>query len=229
MGVKLFVQDAGPIKPGENKTWDCTLPSNAVTMTIQGRVLGKPSGKPVSAAVSYQNRKTQAFAWVVIDPGSEGTYELKLSSPGTYDVWARYASANRDDGRQDNCRTIPWEPGSTHTVDFQLPDPFAMAIRVIDEAGQPVQGAEVEGVRGPIYIKTSKTDADGRYAWDGFAPGVEAYFTISKDGYVTTESQRITGETGAVYPEETVILYAADAQEGLDPAPDETPPNTSGN
>ena len=226
VGVRLFEQDAGPIEPGENKTWDCTLPSKAETMTIQGRVLGQPSGKPVSAAVSYQNRKTQSFAWAPIDPGSDGTYELKLSSPGTYDVWARYASANADDGRQENGQSIPWEAGSTHTVDFQLPDPFAMSIRVVDAVGQPVQGAEVEGVRGPIYIKSTKSDAYGRYGWDGFAPGVEAHFVISKDGYLTTESQWITGETGAVYPEETIVLYADDGLEGLAVTPDGASPNT---
>jgi RNA polymerase sigma factor (sigma-70 family) len=226
VGVKLFVQDAGPVEPGENKTWNCTLPSKAETMTIQGRVLGQPSGKPVSSHVSYQNRKTQASCCVPIDPGSDGTYELVLSTPGTYDVWARYASATFEDRRQENGRAISWEAGSTHTIDFQLPDPFAMSIRVVDASGEPVQGAEVEGVVGPIYVGDTKTDADGRYGWDGFAPGVEAHFTISKDGYLTTESQRITGESGAVYPEETIVLYAADGLEGVPLTPDGTSPNT---
>jgi RNA polymerase sigma factor (sigma-70 family) len=220
--VKLFKEDAGPLAPGENKTWNCTLPSDGEMMTIRGRVLGLRSGKPLEASIAYENTKTRESSMVVLDPGNDGAYELKLNSPASYELWGRYMVGTLETGRKETSQTIPWAAGTTRIVDFRLPDPFALSIRVVDTAGQPVEGANVDGTQG-VFRPKYKTDEEGRYEWDGFAPGMEAHFTVTKDGYRTAESQRITGESGAVYPEETVLLHRVDEPEVVEPTPPAAP------
>jgi RNA polymerase sigma-70 factor (ECF subfamily) len=218
--VELFKQDAGALAPGEDKIWNCTIPSDSESMTIRGRVLGQRSDKPLEAAVAYENTKTHDRSGIVLDPDNNGAYELKLTAPATYELWGRYNAGALDDGRTETGQTIPWAAGITRTVDFRLPDPFTMSVRVVDTEGQPVEGAEVDGHQ-QIFRKKHKTDENGHFEWDGFAPGFEAYFSITKDGYREAESQRITGEPGMVYPEETVVLHRVDEPEEEEPtAPD---------
>ncbi len=222
--VNLFKQDAGPVAPGEHKTWNCTLPSEGEMMTIRGHVLGLHSGRPLEASVAYENTKTHQSLMVVIDPGNDGAYELILNTPASYELWGHYMAGTLDTGRKESSQTVPWAAGTTRTVDFRLPDPFVMSIRVVDTEGQPVEGANVDGTQG-VFRPKYKTDQEGRYAWDGFAPDIEAHFTVTKDGYRQAESQRITGESGAVYPEETVVFHRVDEPEAVDsplppPAPD---------
>ncbi len=223
VNVKLFTQDAGPIAPGEQKSWDCTLPSVSDVMTIRGRVLALRSGKPVDATVACENMRTHESSAIVSNFQNDGTYELKLSTPGTYEVWGRYTSGTMDGGRQETKKSIPWAAGATRMIDFRLPDPFTMAIRVVDTEGLPVPGAQVDMPHG-THVRTTKTDEYGRYDWDEFVPGTEAQFTIAKDGYRRAHSQRILGESGAVYPEETIILYRLDEPEEAPPKPYEALP-----
>lgn len=216
--VNLFKENAGLLAPGENKTWNCTLPSDGEMMTIRGRVLGRRSGKPLEASVAYENTKTHESSMVVLDPGNDGTYELKLTVPASYELWGHYMVGTLENGRKETSQTIPWVAGATRTLDFRLPDPFVMSIRAVDAAGQPVEGANVDGTQG-VFRPKYKTDEEGRYEWDGFAPGMEAHFTVTKDGYRQAESQRITGESGAVYPEETIVLHRVDEPEEETPKP----------
>lgn len=222
IGVKLFTEDLGPIAPGGRRTWDSTLLAASELMTIRGRLLGMHSGKPVDGVVAYENTRTREGSVVPGDLRKGGAYELKLTTPGTYELWGRHSS-NAGDNGQEARDSIPWVAGTTRTLDIRVPDPFIMSISVIDTEGLPVQGATVTTGQG-TYFPTTKTDEQGRYGWDGFAPGIEAHFTVTKEGYRKAQSQPIAGEPGAVYPEETIVLRRIDEPEEVYPRPEELVP-----
>ena len=222
IGVKLFSQDAGPVEPGEHKTFDCTLPSSSEVMTIRGRLLAMHSGRPVDGMVAYENTRTHEMSVVPGDLRKGGAFELKLTVPGTYELWGRHSSNTADTGQEPRV-SVPWVAGTTRTLDIRVPDPFTLSIHVVDTEGIPVQGATVSAGQGTVFPVT-RTDAQGRYSWDGFAPGIEAHFTVTKEGYVTAQSQPTAGESGAVYPEETIVLRRIDEPEEPMPAPEEAQP-----
>ena len=222
ISVKLFSQDAGPIAPGEHKTFDCTLPGGGEVMTIRGRLLGMHSGRPVDGVVAYENTRTREGSVVPGDLSNGGAFEVKLTSPGTYELWGRHSSNAADNGQEPRV-SVPWVAGTTRTLDILIPDPFAMSIRVVDTEGLPVQGARVETGQGTMFPVTN-TDEQGRYGWDGFAPGIEAHFTVAKEGYRRVQTQPIAGEPGAVYPEEVVVLRRIDEPEEALPRQEEALP-----
>ena len=189
-------------------------------------VLGRRSGKPLEASVAYENTKTHESSWVVLDPENDGAYELKLTAPASYELWGRYNAGTLQNGRKETGQTIPWAAGATRTLDFRLPDPFTMSIRVVDAGGEPVEGAYVDGHQ-QVFRKKYKTDEDGRFEWDGFAPGFEARLIVTKDGYRQAESQPITGESGVVYPEETVVLHRVDEPEEGETRPPTAPDSSA--
>jgi len=109
--------------------------------------------------------------------GLEGEYELQWLL-GRYEIGVslegRVAPASKWVDVDEGLRL--------ENVDFILPQGTAVSGRVIDTAGQPLEGAEVTVSR-PCFVGASATtDAGGRFEVEGLSAG-GGYLTVSRSGH----------------------------------------------
>lgn len=146
-----------------------------VVVPSDGRALGKvqlPDGKP-AVAFTVMLDDTRPLPFVTKDgafavPAVPGTYALTVSGPGFLTTSKQVTIAENKDT---DVGTITVQPGRSITG------------RVVDEQGTPVAkatvaaGALLTGGGAELYIKSesigakdTETDAQGRFALDGFPP-----------------------------------------------------------
>ncbi|MEM9378463.1 MAG: sigma-70 family RNA polymerase sigma factor [Planctomycetota bacterium] len=103
----------------------------------------------------------------------DGTYEIELPRPG---AWSMRAMGAGGDGEF----AVDVPARDEHTVDFELPS-GALRGRVVDAAGEPVEGAYVSHVlalgrahHSPMRVvgDGERTGADGRFDLAGLTPGL---------------------------------------------------------
>ncbi len=218
---KLATFHVGPIHPNAAITWDGAIPGNADVMKITGVVRGQQTGNSLDTVlVAYKRLESEVHSWAAPDPAAEGRYEITLEQPGTYVIWPRYNGVDEGVEKARLGRRITWTAGEQLVLDFKLPEPFALSARIVDVDGIPITDANVDYV--PSSVPGSP-DEEGRCGWSGFAPYRDGHMVIEKDGYMTTETESVVGEPGAVYPEETVVLYEGGGIEGVLLYPDGTP------
>ena len=113
---------------------------------------------------------------------ADGAYRLAGLPPGSARVEVRHEAYNRLE------RTVEIEPGSQR-ADFELIGGHAVAGRVIDDSGLPVEGAvlELDGRLEPSLeprLYTRDSAGDGGFHWPGVANG-RYRLLARKAGYVT--------------------------------------------
>jgi protocatechuate 3,4-dioxygenase beta subunit len=207
----------GNVEAGQEVTWDYVISEPIV---VRGTVSGAGSGEPMAdiavtcLKVEDVNEEPVFVASTV--SGSDGTYELRIfSEAGPYTIWPSHGGPGiRFAGQQDSehNRTVELRSGQDNTLDLKLPEPWSRSFRVVDEEGNPVEGARISveehtenGVSGRSY--PGVTGPDGRIQVAGLTPDVEIRCAFSANGYVTENSTPIVGQPGESFPEETIVLH----------------------
>ncbi|MHC4986384.1 MAG: carboxypeptidase regulatory-like domain-containing protein, partial [Planctomycetota bacterium] len=167
--------------------------------TIVGRVTSARSGKSVAGAEVRARIQIvdQSKGWppcakahVKTVADEKGRYELKIPGLRKLDQakFYTYFDLAADAARCEPEQVMPVRrpsdrpgAGKRLTVNLKLKPAFAVAGRVVDETGTPIEGVEVivyqsssYGCCNPMLVGGDwpKTDADGRFLADGMPPGL---------------------------------------------------------
>lgn len=145
-----------------------------VTATLHGRVLRK--GVPVAGAEIGLERGT---GWLFARTGPDGRFDIPELPYGHYGVVAM-APDRSVKGQHD--ATIDRED---FTADYELDQEATIAGTVVDEAGKPVSGVEVQAGFGEGALRAT-TDARGEYTITALGPGTfQVLVIMAKDGKST--------------------------------------------
>ncbi|MFP6598281.1 MAG: carboxypeptidase-like regulatory domain-containing protein, partial [Candidatus Hydrogenedentota bacterium] len=123
----------------------------------------------------------------------------------------------RDQDAQQYGTTVKLKAGETRELDLTIPDTFTMSIQVYEIGGYPVENARVvilQGGGGDSNQHT-RTDAEGRFSWSGFSPGMACGFSLSSGSSGLALSKIVVGEPGEVVPEEILVLEQFGGIEGV--------------
>jgi thiol-disulfide isomerase/thioredoxin/protocatechuate 3,4-dioxygenase beta subunit len=128
---------------------------SAATGRISGRVLD-PDGKPVAnASIRLYEYDADARRWKPrgesIRSAADGSYEFASLPEG----W-QYALAVESPRFAKALRTSPVEEGQQLTIDMALRKPVTIVVRLRDEKGAPVAGAQLQAL--------SQSSVNGRFA-----------------------------------------------------------------
>lgn len=111
---------------------------------------------------------------------AEGRAELSVPTAGLVNVWAEL------DGAASHQANLPREGDPVDCL-LELHHPGTPVVRVIDEAGQPIAGAEVH-----VGVKWSPTDADGFARFPGSPGSRDLPIEVKAQGYVWREGEEAT-------------------------------------
>lgn len=166
-----------PTAASEPEPWPRGLKiieNKQATAWLRGRVLA-PDGRPVAGA-TVRTRPAARDPWALLDTrllyserwfkipeattDAEGRFALGSLSPG----WVRaVAHAGSWTGRSDPLRL---DEGGTVEVEVRLQPRAALTGRVLDQAGQPIEGASVS-----VAGERTVAAADGSFRFIGLPPG----------------------------------------------------------
>ncbi len=125
---------------------------------IHGTVLNS-SGTPLKdAKVVLHVAGTAALSPFRTTTDAQGRFELEPVEPGFYNVSVRH---ERHKGRGDQTASVP-RPGDAFEVNVVLETGAQLGGRVVDDEGNPVEGASIT-VANAKTGATTKSDKDGRF------------------------------------------------------------------
>ncbi|HIJ73658.1 MAG TPA: sigma-70 family RNA polymerase sigma factor [Candidatus Hydrogenedentes bacterium] len=208
--------DLGYLEPGKETVWNCQIQD---PICIHGHVCGQESREPIMMPSLFAVRAVKDDQEVAVHHMKHGGGAYSLRIPGVsgkYLICPSYEPYTHH-GFENLGREVYLTPGEEKEIDLFVPEPFTMAIRVIDEADRPVLGATVGRSGSGLFTVVGVTDESGRYQYAGFTPVVnedsseigEGCLTVSHPGYVDEESTHQWGYSGEAFPEETIVLYRA--------------------
>jgi len=222
---RLLAHHIGPLPGGEATRVDVVLPGERESMTLAISVIGIQTGKPLPHT-SVHIQKLGDEHGLPLPAGFESPHypvTRNLSDPGTYALWPYYNNRPHEGTRALYGQELPWAPGTEKSITFRIPEPFTLSARIVDPMGDPIPGAEVAYISDGSDVQRGISDEEGRFEWNGFAPGGPGYMRASKEGYTTNEFPAIFGEPGATYPEQTIVLVPTGGIEGRMLAEDGSP------
>lgn len=199
---------------GTERRWDVQLEP---MMQVTGRVVGTPSGKPFRRQFNIKYVKGGDRVDVAMNDDS-GEFSFQLFESGPYLV---YASLNWFplETQYAYGREVRFEPGQTIDITLTLPDPFSIAVDVVDVTGAPVTDAEVDVVWGThgqqSTFTMARTDPGGRYEYSSCFPGLTHWFHVSHPGFVAAVSTPAAGAPGDKFPPEQLVLYRGGGIQGV--------------
>jgi RNA polymerase sigma factor (sigma-70 family) len=207
-------------RPGETATWDYVIEN---LLTMRGRVFGTPSGAPLGAVRVSCLKEGEVLPGAMAETKSDGSYELVVASdPGPYQLVPHYPHVQASQEADLHGKTVQLDSGQIQELDLSLPDPLTVAVRVVDPGAVPVPGASIgytvkssSGSSTEQRLEIGKTDEQGRFSWSGFGPGARYILNVEAPGYFGGHSSEYEGEPGAVFAEETVVLYRTSGMEGV--------------
>lgn len=206
-------ENLGVIEPGSERRWDDRIER---FMQVTGRVVGTPSGAPIERRFNIKYLRDGNRVDVTMSDDS-GAFSFQVFEPGPYLVYAGL-DWFPEDVQFAYGREVRFQPGETAEVALTLPDPFSIAVDVVELSGKPVAGAEV-GVTWGMEKRQStfhlgRTDANGHFAFSSCFPGMEHWLHIAAPGFVPAVSTPIAGESGDTFPAERLVLHRAGGIEG---------------
>jgi protocatechuate 3,4-dioxygenase beta subunit len=208
--VSVWVPDVGVVV-GEATRLDIALPSGA---TVSGRVTDQ-YGTPVVGAVVLLEKSVRWAAPDLSGSSTTTSPDLRIVSSGSGDdggetvlttkeeqttsdangdyIFGRVTpgeklitSSDPDGDRVTQRETLFVTRGRPHTRDIQLMTGVTMRSRVVDRAGEPIEGASVQVRPSDTAVLDGSnrvtTDHDGRFEMTGLAP-TEMRLAIFKSGY----------------------------------------------
>jgi hypothetical protein len=191
-------------------------------------VRGIPSGEPIQHA--------EVTVWAIQNDHEvertslrdDGSYEFNLpASSQPYFICPAFEPFVHH-GFEDYGKPIRISPGQDALLDLMFMEPCTLPIRVLDDRGGAIHGAEV--IAGPHAMrKSGATDVHGRHVCSSLMPnfmgeeGISALVTVQKPGYFPANSRSYMGRPGEVFPEETIVLYKPAGVSGVILDADGTP------
>jgi Carboxypeptidase regulatory-like domain len=152
-------------------------------IVVRGRVTR--NGAPVEGTLSFMRARTgpaprpMTNSWAEIGPG--GTYEMRVSEPGDYDIRVNVLGDTRGVGATSK---VTVTGPMTHDIDVRG---ATLRGRVIDETtGEPLAGARIDlsGPNNRVVGPPVQTDSAGRFSINGVSD--ETYRLVAtRDRYVS--------------------------------------------
>ncbi len=175
----------------------------APAVRVTGRVTSAADGGPVegaTVAVEIRNHDRR-FPPPPAQSGADGSYSLPA---GKGKDWVAVAATAPGFVRGTAYRPLPWEAGTSLTLDFRLDPAVAVSGTVRDPAGSPVAGAVVvaepagrdHAPPDPGTLRfadpadrplAAVTGPDGAYRLDGLLPGGAFRILARKDGFAPSK------------------------------------------
>ncbi len=212
----------GPFRPGASTRADFTLDE---LIAVRGVVLGRPSGLPVPGAsvVCIRDGKEAAGGSVEVD--GSGRFEMFIAAePGPFQLVPCYDNTHFStmlDWTDEIALDIELVRGRIEEVSLSLGDPMTIPLRVTNARGEPIPDLAVQISHRPTpnstmgYSAATRTDADGRWVGEGFAPYGEYQLGFEgNDTYSGRETAVYAGAPGEVFPEQTYVLYGKATVQG---------------
>ena len=221
---KTFSSAAGDLVAGADFTVDVPRPGlpSVVTIgfaenaTIQGRVT-TTAGQPLAGALVRARRPGVPIRMALSD--AQGRYSVSGLSPGEYIVDAQrtgYATRMYGEGTRDqggNTVSVRSEQ-IVERIDIALLRPGAIEGAVVDEFGEPLQGAMVDVLQVQVLagrprarrLRARATDDLGRYRVFGLLPGSYVVRVQVSDAVTDSATQ---GYAPVYFPAATQIDQAA--------------------
>jgi hypothetical protein len=220
---KRYVSPISSRRPQEIEiTGDMTLPPVELEAPkpLEGTVVDE-SGKPVAGAeVRYTDTESYDTLHEVVHSDAAGKFSLeKVSAKQMTVVRARTEKAVAEP-----LNLVPAEAKVPLRLVVSEKTAFAVHGLVVDDAGRPVQDAQVGlmthwrfgagGVGFQIFSK--KTDADGRINIGGLWPGDGYSVRVEAEGCEKGSSREVQGESGTVHDfGKIVVARVGGAVEGI--------------
>ena len=174
------------------------------TLTFSGRVVNSDGVPVADAEVLYVVEELDQFVRNPNPPESvertaaDGTFQFEIPPPES-DKGARVGIVAKHPDY-----ALGWQnlaPQSTADVELQLGTPTRISGRIMNEAGDPIQNAEVRAyytLRARHYlwledipINPATTDANGNFVLHPLLQGVTVFIIIQGQGYAKEAHQRV--------------------------------------
>jgi protocatechuate 3,4-dioxygenase beta subunit len=180
----------------------------APTATLAGRVVEAESGRPLAGVRLVARGEGASF---VARSGADGRYAFRGLAP------RRYRLAAEDE------RFVPWtrgvsvSAGQAETQDVPLARAATLAGRVVNEDGQPIEGARVTLARGGENVlrafvrsleeeQVVRTGRDGSFRATRLAPGESQRLDVRHDDYEERAVAGVSLAPGATRSGLTVVM-----------------------
>ncbi len=155
--------DGAEVTPGGTIQVSVTM-SQARTAIFSGTIRATGGGPVAGAEVNFVGRRVRTDA--------EGAFRVEGIDPAdlNFDPWVTVTADGYATAKRVYERPAPWDQGGN---DFVLEPAVPVKGRVVDEAGNPVEGAQVTLKLGDFGVETGHSGADGRFTLKA-AAGQEA-------------------------------------------------------
>jgi RNA polymerase sigma factor (sigma-70 family) len=141
-------EELGVVKPGEAFVWNHTLREY---MAVSGHIYDERSGRPLGyMVIKYARDEARAKGE---STQMDGSFERHFFEPGTYTLYPAYFFGDSENLKNAHAQVLNWTPGERRMVDFRIPGPFSLAVRVVDSHGTPVEGVNVYQMRKIGFIR----------------------------------------------------------------------------
>ncbi|HEX6885213.1 MAG TPA: carboxypeptidase regulatory-like domain-containing protein [Planctomycetota bacterium] len=173
----MLVPASGVFQPGDAPPQSWTVRATPLDAVVHGRVRDTAGRGLAGARVRERERMDEQETTT----DAEGRYALRIAAGGERRLRARAS------GHAQATITIDaTQPGELEAPDFVLGPELRLRGRVVDEAGAPVAGAEVEAEH-PFFGESTTSDAQGTFELGTLDPAT-SYLSLAarRAGYVTT-------------------------------------------
>lgn len=213
------------LRAGYESRWDCRILEEIV---VHGTVRTAMTRRPAEATI-YVLQNGEAIQGAEADSAEDGTFRLAFhGAPGQFTIAPIH-------------KHMPWgrripgydvhmslQPGVESEIVLSIADPYSIRLRAVNSDGQPIPNVRISlnwitdrAAWGSGTIGT--TDAEGRFEQHGFAPTGSYQLYLEAEGYLRESTRYFEAASGALLPEETIMLYRPANIEGWAFGPDGDP------
>jgi len=196
--------------PPEQRTpaRDAKPPAERGTAVIRGRVVAGDTGRPLRRArITLTSAELGPEARRTVSTNLDGAFEIKELRAARYRLSvARGGYLSLEYGQRrpgEQGRPVQIADGEVlEKIDFALPRMSAIAGRITDETGEPIEGVSVYAMRQlyfegrrrfvPVVSSTVTTDDEGEYRINRLPPGAYAVMASTKETWTATENGKET-------------------------------------
>jgi hypothetical protein len=166
------------------------VPQAEKLASVEGKVTSSLTGEPLLRAHIFLennvNGGQQSYGALT---RADGSYSIKGISPGSYAISAQRIGFVSSNASVSNNRLVTLEAGAKRTdFNLKLTPTGSISGRVLNPAGEPIEGAQVSAIAYSQIVKSTSTDARGNFRIASLEPG--KYRVVAK-----TQSVGIPPET----------------------------------